>query len=410
MEAIQYIKSVPRYLTVRLLGKRWQWLYTSAASCIRLAKIDEPQLPTPDWVKIETHLSGICGSDLATITAKGSPYFSPFTSSPFVLGHEVVGEIAEVGSGVEGYDVGSRVVIEPVLSCEIRGIAPQCYQCQRGQFANCENITRGKISAGIQTGYCRDTGGGWSTYFLAHKNQLHRVPDDLSDEIAVLIEPFACALHAVLKAHPRDTDDILIIGAGTMGLLTVSAIRAIGKSNRILIVAKYPHQQKLARDLGADEILLPNKALYASFCRLTDAESYQPELGKPVLLGGVNVTFDCVASASTIDDALRFTRAQGRVVLVGMPAVPKNIDWTSIWYKELKVSGAYTYGIENTEGEPIRTFPLGIQLLQKMGHRLLPLIGERFSLKDYRRAIQSALHTGKSGSVKTIFDQRLPAG
>ena len=406
MQAIQYIKSVSRYLIVRLLGKRWNWLYTSGASCIRLAEIDEPRLPTQDWVKIRTRLSGICGSDLATIMAKGSPYFSPFTSCPFVLGHEVVGDIAEIGEGVEGYTAGDRVVIEPVLSCEIRGIAPGCYQCQQGHFANCENITRGNISAGIQTGYCRDTGGGWSPYFLAHKNQIHRVPDTLSDEKAVLLEPFACALHGVLKANLSDSDEILIIGAGTVGLLTVAAIRAIGKQNRILIIAKYPHQRQLAQELGADEILPSDKSLYTNFCRLTGAESHQPELGKPVLLGGVDVTFDCVASATTIDDALRFTRAQGRVVLVGMPAIPKDIDWTSVWYKELEVSGAYTYGIEQYAGEEIRTFTLGIRLLEEMGDKLLPLIGERFSLRRYQQAIQAALSTGRSGAVKTIFDLR----
>ena len=406
MQAIQYIKSVPRYLMVRLLGKRWNWLYTSGASCIRLTEIDEPHLPTQDWVKIRTRLSGICGSDLATITAKGSPYFSPFTSCPFVLGHEVVGEIAELGEGVEGYKPGDRVVIEPVLSCEIRGIEPACYQCQQGHFANCENITKGSISAGIQTGYCQDTGGGWSPYFLAHKNQIHHVPDTLSDEHAVLLEPFACALHGVLKANLKDTDEVLVIGAGTVGLLTVAAVRAIGKSNRILIVAKYPHQRQLARELGADEILASDKSLYTNFCGLTGAESYQPELGKPVLLGGVDVTFDCVASATTIDDALRFTRGQGRVILVGMPAVPKNIDWTSVWYKELQVSGAYTYGIEHYAGEEVRTFSLGVRLLERMGDKLLPLIGGGFSLKAYRKAIQAALSTGESGAVKTVFDLR----
>ena len=407
MQAIQYIKSVPRYLMVRLLGKRWNWLYTSGASCIRLAEIEEPRLPTQDWVKIKTRLSGICGSDLATITAKGSPYFSPFTSCPFVLGHEVVGEIAETGERVEAYTAGDRVVIEPVLSCEIRGIEPGCHQCRQGHFANCENITEGNVSAGIQTGYCRDTGGGWSPYLLAHKNQIHRVPEGLSDEIAVLLEPFACALHGVLKANLKDTDEVLIIGAGTVGLLTVAAIRAIGKSNRILIVAKYSHQRHLAHELGADEILSSDKSLYTNFCRLTGAESYQPELGKPVLLGGVDVTFDCVASATTIDDALRFTRAQGRVMLVGMPAIPKNIDWTSVWYKELQVSGAYTYGIESYAGERIRTFTLGIRLLEQMGDKLLPLIGEQFSLKEYRQAIQAAMSTGRSGAVKTVFDLRL---
>ena len=404
MQAIQYVKSVPRYLTVRLLGKHIGGLYTSGVSCIRLTEIEEPRVIGAEWVKIKTRLSGICGSDLATITAKGSPYFSPFTSTPFVLGHEVVGHVADVGAKVEGYVIGDRVIIEPVLSCAIRGIQPFCYQCQRGQFANCENITKGDISAGIQTGYCRDTGGGWSEYFVAHQDQLHHVPAVLSDEIAVLAEPFACTLHGVLKADLDDTDEVLIIGAGSMGLLTVATIRALGKSNRVLIIAKYPHQQKLAHELGADEIIPHDKNLYANFCRLSGAESHQPELGKPVLIGGADVTFDCVASSATIDDALRFTRAQGRVLLVGMPAIPKNIDWTSIWYKELKVSGAYTYGVENYDGKQIRTFELGIQFLKRMGQQLLPLIGERFSLKDYRGAIKAALYTGRSATVKTLFD------
>ena len=404
MQAIQYVKSIPRYLAVRLLGKYIGELYTSGVSCIRLADIPTPEINGAAWVRIKTCLSGICGSDLATITAKGSPYFSPFTSTPFVLGHEVVGEIAEVGAEVEGYAIGDRIVVEPVLSCAIRGIQPLCDQCQRGRFANCENITKGDISSGIQTGYCRDTGGGWSEYFVAHQEQLHHVPAELADEIAVLAEPFACALHGVLKADLDESDEILIIGAGTMGLLTVAAIRALEKKNRILIVAKYPHQQKLAREFGADEIVPHDKNLYANFCRLTGAEAHQPELGKPVLIGGTDVTFDCVASATTIDDALRFTRAAGRVLLVGMPAIPKNIDWTSIWYKELRVSGAYTYGVENYRGRQIRTFELAIQLLGQIGNQLLPLIGDRFSLTDYRGAIEAALHTGRSGTVKTLFD------
>lgn len=397
---------MPRYLIARLLGNRWNWLYTSWLSCARLADIESPQLPSPDWVKIRTLLSGICGSDLATITAKGSPYFSPFTSCPFVFGHEVVGEIAEIGPQVGGYDVGDRVVIEPVLPCEIRGIVQKCHQCQQGHYAGCENIARGEISAGVQTGYCRDTGGGWSKYFAAHKNQLHRVPDDVPDEIAVLIEPFACALHGVLQANLKDSDEILILGAGTIGLITLAAIRHLGRGNRIYVVGKHEHQQKLARELGADVVFAPGKAIYRDFCRLTQAESFQPELGKPVILGGVDVTFDCVASGDTIDDALRMTRAGGQVMLVGMPAIPKNIDWTALWHKALNVRGVYAYGLESYDGKRIRTFSLGIQLLQQMGSELLPLVGGLFSLDNYRKAVQTALHTGKFGSVKTVFDLR----
>ena len=412
MEAIQYTKSIPRYLAMRYLGKRWRSLYTSLVSCVHLVDIPEPQLPTPEWVKVKPRLSGICGSDLATITAKGSPYFSPFTSTPFVLGHEIVGDIAEIGEAVDGFSVGARVVIEPALSCKVRGISPPCYQCQNLRFANCENITKGDISEGVQTGYCRDTGGGWSQSVLAHQSQLHLVPDDISDEAAVLLEPFACALHGVLKAqHPvggicNPDASICIIGGGTIGLLTVAALRTLGHRNRIIIFAKYPHQQQLARELGADDVLLPNSDRYATFSELTGAESHQPELGQQVLIGGVDVTFDCIGSSVTIDDAIRFTRAGGEVILVGMPGIPKNVDWTSIWYKQLRVTGAYTYGLETHNGEEIHTFILGMRLLQKMETHLRSLVSTLFPLKDYKRAIQTALNTGKTATVKTVFDLR----
>ena len=406
MEAIQYTKSIPRYLAMRHLGKRWRSLYTSPFSCTRLVDIPEPQLPTPEWVKVRTRLSGICGSDLATITAKGSPYFSPFTSTPFVLGHEIVGEVAETGAAVEGFRIGRRVVIEPVLSCSVRGISPPCHQCQNLRFANCENITKGDISAGVQTGYCRDTGGGWSQYVLAHQSQLHLVPDDISDEAAVLLEPFACALHGVLKFSPNRAATICVIGGGTIGLLTVAALRVLGHRNRIIIFAKYPHQQQLARELGADEVLSPNSGRYAAFCELTGATSHQPELGQQVLIGGVDVTFDCIGSSVAIDDAFRFTRAGGEVILVGMPGIPKNVDWTSIWYKQLKMEGAYTYGLETHNGEQVHTFTLGMRLLQKMKSHLRPLVSTLFPLRDYKRAIQTAMNTGKTATVKTAFDLR----
>ena len=406
MEAIQYTKSIPRYLAMRYLGKRWRSLYTSPFSCTRLVDIPEPQLPTPEWVKVKTRLSGICGSDLATITAKGSPYFSPFTSTPFVLGHEIVGDIAETGVAVEGFSIGERVVIEPALSCPVRGISPPCYQCRNQRFANCENITKGDISEGVQTGYCRDTGGGWSPYILAHQSQLHLVPDAISDETAVLLEPFACALHGVLNFSPNRTATLCVIGGGTIGLLTVAALRILGHRNRIIIFAKYPHQQRLASELGADDILSPNKGRYAAFCELTGATSYQPELGQQVLLGGVDVTFDCIGTSVTIDDALRFTRAGGEVILVGMPGIPKNVDWTSIWYKQLCVTGAYTYGIETHNDKQIHTFTLGMRLLQKMEAHLRPLVSTLFPLRDYKRAIQTALNTGKTATVKTVFDLR----
>ena len=391
---------------MRYLGPRWRSLYTSPLSCTHLVDLPEPQLPTAQWVKVRNRLSGICGSDLATITAQGSTYLSPFTSDPFVLGHEIVGEIAEMGDDVDGMAIGDRVVIEPILSCRVREIDPPCFQCQNLRYVNCENVLKGSISEGLQTGFCKDTGGGWSQYVLAHHSQLHHVPDDMSDEIAVLLEPFACAVHGVLQTKITDTDQICVLGGGTIGLLTVAALRMLGYNNRILISAKYPHQQEFARNFGADVVIPVNRSTYEVFCELTDAKPYQPELGKPVLQGGVNITFDCVGSSSTIDDALRFTQVGGQVILIGMPGIPKNIDWTSIWYKQLLVKGSYAYGIENYDNEKMHTFQLGLRLLQKHGEQFLPLVGTPFPLREYKPAIQTALNTGKSATVKTVFDLR----
>src|ERR1044072_7394316 len=99
-QAVEFFRSVPRWLLVRALASRWSSVASGALSCIRLADLPPPALPTPEWVRVQTRLSGICGSDLSAIGCKGSPYFSPFVSTPFVLGHEVVGNIVETGANV----------------------------------------------------------------------------------------------------------------------------------------------------------------------------------------------------------------------------------------------------------------------------------------------------------------------
>src|SRR5208283_438004 len=100
----------------------------------------------------------------------------------------------------------------------------------------------------------------------------------------------------------------------------------------------------------------------------------------------------------------RFTRARGTTVLVGMPAIPKTVDWTTIWFKELQVKGAYTYGVESYAGERVRIFELALRLLSRCGPELAALVTHRFALDAYRRAIQTALFTGKHRSVKTVFE------
>jgi len=164
--------------------------------------------------------------------------------------------------------------------------------------------------------------------------------------------------------------------------------------------------RRLAKQLGAHEILTAGRGQYEALCQRTGATMHQPEIGQPTVLGGFDLVFDCVGSARSLDDALRFTRARGRTVLVGMPAIPKTVDWTTIWFKELNVMGVYAYGVEAFGEERVKTFELALRFLRQGRADVRPLVTHRFPLTDYKRAIQTALATGPHRSVKTIFDLR----
>jgi len=406
MRALEYRKSIPRYALQRVLGKRALGLDPWRLAPLRLCDRPEPPLPAPGWVRVRPRLAGVCGSDLATIAATGSPYLAPVTSMPFVLGHETVGLVVETGSGVTRVREGDRVVLHPALGCRVRGIEPPCAACAEGRDALCRNVTRGVIGPGIQTGYCRDTGGAFGDSFVAHESQLYRVSEDVPDEAAVLIEPLACALHGVLRAPPAASDTVLLLGCGAMGLLTVAALRATGCTARIVAVAKHDHQRERAARLGADELLDSRGAVverYRRWARVLGAEVLAAELGKPAVLGGADVTFDCVASSTTLDDAIRFTRSGGTLVLVGMPAIPRNVDWTPLWYKELTLRAAYAYGPERCPDGQRETFDIALELMRAWSGRLAPLVSAPFELSEYRAALASAFHAGSGKAVKTIF-------
>ncbi|MBM3946993.1 MAG: alcohol dehydrogenase, partial [SAR202 cluster bacterium] len=135
METLLYRRSIPRYLVVRLLGRRLPSLVTGVASVVRLANIPEPPLPSAQWVRVRPRLTGICGSDVAVLTAEGTPYLSALVSFPFVLGHEVVGDVTEAGREASEVKVGQRVVVEPALGCRVRGLAEPCGPCRSGHYA-----------------------------------------------------------------------------------------------------------------------------------------------------------------------------------------------------------------------------------------------------------------------------------
>jgi threonine dehydrogenase-like Zn-dependent dehydrogenase len=393
MLALQFVRSPVRYGLVRATGGNAR-VATGDLSMLHFGDLPQRPLPTERWMRVRPRLSGICGSDLAAITGHASLYLAALTSYPFVPGHEVVGEVD-----------GQRVVIEPALGCEVRGVAPPCARCAEGRPGLCEHLTEGDLAVGLQTGYCQSTGGGWGEELVAHPSQLHSVPAGLPDEAAVLIEPFACAVHAVLRAWPRPEDTVLVSGAGTIGLLTTAAVRTFASPRRLIVVAKHPAQRELAQELGADLVISPSETVQR--LRFQAGAHRVDGPGGSLLLGGPEVTFECTGTAGALSLAARLTRAGGRLVTVGMPGEVK-VDWGPIWQRELNVLGAYAYGTEGPSSDdavPRRTFELALEAA--CGLHLERLTGPLFELGAYREAIEYASEAGRLGAVKVAFDLRV---
>lgn len=405
MKAIRFNASVPRYALGLAGQKITPSILWNGLSCTAMHDIPEPPLPNDEWVRIKTRYGGICGTDTGTMHLHTSPYLSPFTSFPFTFGHENVGTIAEVGSQAGDFKIGERVVVDPMLWCKPRGFKELCRFCARGETNLCERFRLGIIAPGVATGFCHDTGGSWSDSFVAHSAQVYRVPDNVSDENAVLAEPFVIGLHAVLQYPPHAEDTVMVMGAGVIGLLTLAALRATGSQAKVWVVARYGFQADAARKLGATEII-DGKADYAAeIAKRTGGEMIKPVIGKRVLSGGgVDFAYECVGNDDSIDDALRLTRNRGKVVLVGVPGITKNVDWTPIFAKELDVVASYNSNhAEPFRGEKRSAFAIGLEMMRS-GLDLSWLVTHKFKLQDYAHAFELLEKRGTSKAIKAVFE------
>jgi threonine dehydrogenase-like Zn-dependent dehydrogenase len=389
ISALEVYRSLPRYVAARTVGAHIPGLLAGPLAPLRLVHRDGPRFRGDGWVRVRPLLSGICGSDLATLSGHTSLYFTPLVSMPFVPGHEVVGETLDDADGIPA---GTRVVLDPVLGCAARGLEP-CEACESGLRNRCDRVTVGHLSPGLQTGYCRETGGGWSGELVAHTTQLHAVPDELPDERAVLVEPLACAVHIARRAGLTDGGTALVVGSGAVGLFVTLALRELTPAGKVIVVAKHPRQAELARRFGASDVVSPSEVAGA-VRRQTRALRLEPERGPAFLLGGVDVAVDAVGSRSSVDTALRTVRAGGRVVLAGVPA--DGVDLTPAWFRELDVTGAYATAAD--------AFAIALRLVATAP--LDGLVGVTYALDRWREALDHAHDAGRLGTLKVAFDLR----
>jgi len=381
-------RSVPRFAAARA-ASWWRPGAGGRVGALSLADIDPPDLPAPGWRRLTPRLAGICGSDLATVDGRSSRWFEPIVSFPFVPGHEVVGDLED----------GRRVVVEPVLGCAARGISPPCPACSAGDARRCRCLDGGHIAPGLQTGFCADTGGGWSPSLVVHESQVHDVPADMTDEEAVMVEPTACAVHGALAASVPGATAV-VIGAGTLGLCATAALARFGSvAGGLLVAAKYPHQRTLARQLGATVAVEP--AQLARAVRRASGGWMRPG-GQ--LAGGADVVVDCVGSAGSLSSALAVARPGATVVMLGMPGTV-SVDLTPLWQREIRLVGAYTYGPE-AAGDGRHSFELAFELVKTAD--LGRLVSAAYPLERYAEAIEHAADAGRRGAVKVAFDLRPP--
>ncbi len=397
MKALFFENRPGKVMALKVAERLFRYAALGPLSPLRYAEVPEPAIPNERWLKVRNIQCGLCGTDLHFMFMDLDPKcFSaavPGIHRKF-LGHELVGEVAQAGSEVEGLAAGDRVVLRiDWPSCFQMEHAPPCPQCARGNYMLCENLGRGSLPL-------RDTGGGFSPYMVMHRTQPFRVPPALSNDAAVLIEPLASAAHGVLKAPPRPGERVLVIGGGAIGLLAVVALRRVAPDAAVHCLARYPFQARVAAKYGA-AVIEEGPGLYRRVAETAGARYVRGHFGNEILLGGFDRIYDTVGSDATLQHALRWARGGGAIVLVGINFKPGRVDYSPIWSQEVQVSGINCHA---SEADGRTSFDIAADMLLTNAVDPADIITHRFPMARYKDAAKAFLHKGRTGAIKIVLE------
>jgi threonine dehydrogenase-like Zn-dependent dehydrogenase len=408
LRAITFHISAAKWLLCKAVGRFRRSIFWGRASTIRLRDIPEQPLPGDKWVRVRPRLGGVCGSDLDKILLAAPPdkFARALIIEPIVLGHENVSTALECGPGVTGIQPGVRVNVDPVIACAARGLAP-CPSCREGQMCACWNVAEGEAKLGFSIGHSATVGGSWSDSFVAHASQLVPVPDDLSDEQAVLVDPLSCSVHTVLRRPPGPKDqDVLVFGCGVIGLGIIDYLRAWGFKGRLFAIARHRFQKGLALHLGADEAWdradLKEKDAFTRVGELFGIRPIKGSYGKKILLGGVDLIYDGVGNRESVENSLRLVRSQGTVMIAGM-GHPRWVDWDPVTHKQITIMGSHGRGIEEWRGRRVHTYQAVHDLMAEGRFPADRLLTHIFPLEDYRTALDVLTHKSRHAAVHGAF-------
>ncbi len=392
--------SVPRIVVTRLLSRFWSGAYYAPTAPLHLADLPEPVLPEDTWVRVRNRMCGICGSDLHQLTVDAGLDVAPVAlpaHKRIYLGHEMVGEVIEGGTAVSTVKLGDRVVRwGRADDCRARGRTELCDACARGHRVLCAFASDERTHHPV--------GGGFGDTFITPESTLVVVPETVTDEQAIFAEPISVAIHAVWRKLPEQGEQVLVYGCGTIGFLLIQSLRIARKDCIITAVAQFPWQAEIAKALGADHVFIAHEDGYAATSKLTGASLHQGRGDNRMLLGGFDTVFDVVGMPATLENSLRWTRAGGTVVLVGVYLHKMNIDLTPVWHQEVNLLGAIGHDIVTWQGENISTFDLALRWLGEGRIDVETLLTHHFNLDAYKVAFETAGNKKKYRSIKVAFD------
>ena len=273
----------------------------------RKIEIFEEERPSPRAGEVLIHIraAGICGSDLHIYQGERSD-----VALPRVLGHELVGEVESVGAGATRFKKGDRVAIDPVVSCG------SCLSCRRGYDNLCSTVK----CLGVQVD------GGYCDYFAVPEEKVYALPSDMPWEKAVLIEPFSISAEVLARSEVKAGDKVLVIGAGTIGLCILQAMKLAGAD--VLITDFVDSRLEKAKHLGADRCVNGGKEILADAVREFTGDF------------GADVVVEAVGIPELLEESLAFAAPGGRIVVLGFHPAPAKIPEVTVVKKELKIIGS----------------------------------------------------------------------
>lgn len=327
---------------------------------VEVRDIPEPE-PGPGQVKLRVHAAGLCGTDLHI-------YKDEFRSwPPVVLGHEVAGEIVELGADVQGLTPGLRVTTETYFS-----YCGKCRYCRAGNVNLC--LERRSIGSAVN--------GGFTSYLVVPARNIHALPENVDFRAGALTEPLACVVHATLTTPTVTPGDVAVIaGPGAIGLLTLQVVKAAGATAVMLGTDVDEHRLELAHALGADHVVNVQRSDPAALVRdLTEGGL------------GADVVYECAGAGAAAQQLLTLVRRRGRYVQVGLFGKPVAWDLDQLVYKELTATGS------NASTPP--SWLRAIELLRTGKVRTAPLITHTFPVTEWAKGF--ATFEDRAG-VKTLF-------